>query len=171
MLESKYHSPQQVCFTLLTLCSTTAKADSKHLRPCSGVAGAVILPVAGLGVGVAQVIRGAANTPEAIKESRQGRYWDQVCILLQSTGNSCREKCCVQAVRAVSAPPLSASVCCTIAEEAVLSVCAPEPHCPEACMPAHDSSVSTSLMQSQITSSASVQQLHAIQRQSCKRKH
>ncbi|KAL3131275.1 hypothetical protein ABBQ38_000570 [Trebouxia sp. C0009 RCD-2024] len=43
----------------------------------AGVAGAVILPVAGLGVGVAQVIRGAANTPEAIKESRQGRYWDQ----------------------------------------------------------------------------------------------
>lgn len=48
------------------------------MRPRAGVAGAVILPVAGLGVGVAQVIRGAANTPEAIKESRQGRYWDQV---------------------------------------------------------------------------------------------
>lgn len=48
-----------------------------HLCPV-GVAGAVILPVAGLGIGVAQVIRGAANTPEAIKESRQGRFWDQV---------------------------------------------------------------------------------------------
>lgn len=53
-------------------------ALSKPIRH-TGVAGAVILPVAGLGVGVAQVIRGAANTPEAIKESRQGRYWDQVC--------------------------------------------------------------------------------------------
>ena len=51
----------------------------------AGVAGAVILPVAGLGVGVAQVIRGAANTPEAIKESRQGRYWDQVCWLSQKS--------------------------------------------------------------------------------------
>lgn len=58
----------------------------KHIH-YAGVAGAVILPVAGLGVGVAQVIRGAANTPEAIKESRQGRFWDQVCWLSQTSSS------------------------------------------------------------------------------------
>ena len=54
--------------------------QSQMQAPISGVAGAVLLPVAGLGIGVAQVIRGAANTPEAVRESRQGRYWDQVCV-------------------------------------------------------------------------------------------
>ncbi|DBA91090.1 TPA: hypothetical protein ACH3X1_016055 [Trebouxia sp. C0004] len=44
---------------------------------CAGVAGAVLLPVAGLGVGVAQVVRGAVNTPEAVRELNKGRYWDQ----------------------------------------------------------------------------------------------
>lgn len=45
---------------------------------CAGVAGAVLLPVAGLGVGVAQVVRGAVNTPEAVRELNKGRFWDQV---------------------------------------------------------------------------------------------
>lgn len=44
---------------------------------CAGVAGAVLLPVAGLGVGVAQVVRGAVNTPEAVRQLNKGRYWDQ----------------------------------------------------------------------------------------------
>lgn len=48
------------------------------LQCCPGVAGAVLLPVAGLGVGVAQVVRGAVNTPEAVRELNKGRYWDQV---------------------------------------------------------------------------------------------
>lgn len=37
----------------------------------AGIAGAVILPVAGVTVGVTQMVRGIANTPEAVKE----RYW------------------------------------------------------------------------------------------------
>ena len=48
-----------------------------------GVAGAVALPVAGTIVGCVQMARGALNTPEAIKERRAGKVWDedsrQVC--------------------------------------------------------------------------------------------
>ena len=58
-----------------------SKALSRSFMSSIGVAGAVILPVAGLGVGVAQVIRGVANTPEALREAKQGRYWDQVCSI------------------------------------------------------------------------------------------
>ena len=38
----------------------------------------MLLPVTGLGVGLTQAVRGAINTPEAIRESSRGRHWDQV---------------------------------------------------------------------------------------------
>ena len=44
----------------------------------AGVAGAVALPVMGVAVGVAQVARGLANTPEAITAKASGKHWDQV---------------------------------------------------------------------------------------------
>ncbi|CAK0741307.1 hypothetical protein CVIRNUC_001315 [Coccomyxa viridis] len=43
----------------------------------AGVLGAVALPVVGVGVGVAQIVRGVANTPEAIREQHKGKSWDQ----------------------------------------------------------------------------------------------
>ena len=49
-----------------------------HISRYAGVAGAVLLPVAGLGVGVTQIVRGAVNTPEAVRELNKGRFWDQV---------------------------------------------------------------------------------------------
>ena len=45
---------------------------------CTGVLGAVALPVVGVGVGVAQIVRGVANTPESIREQHKGKSWDQV---------------------------------------------------------------------------------------------
>eukprot|EP00918_Siedleckia_nematoides_P038962 GHVU01084768.1.p1 GENE.GHVU01084768.1~~GHVU01084768.1.p1 ORF type:complete len:219 (+),score=48.33 GHVU01084768.1:367-1023(+) len=42
-----------------------------------GLACAVALPVAGIGVGVYQGARGFANTPEAIKRRNQGKVWDK----------------------------------------------------------------------------------------------
>lgn len=66
---------------------------SLFLQCFSGVAGAVLLPVAGLGVGVAQVVRGAVNTPEAVRELNKGRYWDlvhqQYSTLCQSSFTNC----------------------------------------------------------------------------------
>ncbi len=50
---------------------------SASAHACAGVLGAVVLPVAGTGVGIAQVARGAWNTPEAIYETSRGRFWDQ----------------------------------------------------------------------------------------------
>jgi hypothetical protein len=38
--------------------------------------GAVVLPVTGVAVGTAQVVRGAVNTPEAIKQASAGKHWD-----------------------------------------------------------------------------------------------
>ena len=46
----------------------------------AGVLGAVVLPVAGTGIGLAQVARGAWNTPEAIYETSRGRFWDQARV-------------------------------------------------------------------------------------------
>ncbi len=76
-LQGLKHSPAY------TLCYFINFTNSKPffslwLQCCPGVAGAVLLPVAGLGVGVAQVVRGAVNTPEAVRELNKGRYWDQV---------------------------------------------------------------------------------------------
>ena len=50
---------------------------SPSCRPPAGLAGAVILPVAGVAVGGFQVVRGAANTPLALKQAAQGKHWDQ----------------------------------------------------------------------------------------------
>ncbi|KAH7622760.1 hypothetical protein Ndes2526B_g03599 [Nannochloris sp. 'desiccata'] len=43
----------------------------------AGIAGAVLLPATGVAVGAVQVVRGFANTPEAIKENRRGNHWDK----------------------------------------------------------------------------------------------
>ena len=43
----------------------------------AGIAGAVLLPAAGVVVGTTQVVRGIANTPEAIKEGGRGKTWDK----------------------------------------------------------------------------------------------
>lgn len=42
-----------------------------------GIAGAVLLPATGVAVGAAQVVRGIANTPEAIREQNKGKQWDR----------------------------------------------------------------------------------------------
>ena len=52
----------------------------------AGVLGAVALPVVGVGVGVAQIVRGVAKTPEAIREQQKGKSWDQVCMHQQISG-------------------------------------------------------------------------------------
>ncbi|RMZ52642.1 hypothetical protein APUTEX25_000761 [Auxenochlorella protothecoides] len=43
----------------------------------AGLMGAVVLPVAGLVVGTTQLVRGLANTPEAISAARAGKAWDE----------------------------------------------------------------------------------------------
>lgn len=43
----------------------------------AGIAGAVVLPVTGIVVGAAQLVRGLANTPEAFRESGAGKAWDE----------------------------------------------------------------------------------------------
>ncbi|EIE18163.1 DnaJ-domain-containing protein [Coccomyxa subellipsoidea C-169] len=49
----------------------------------AGVLGAAVLPVMGVGVGVTQMVRGVANTPEAIREAQRGKHWDTVrCLAL-----------------------------------------------------------------------------------------
>lgn len=47
----------------------------------SGLVSAAVLPVIGVGVGLTQAVRGGLNTPEAIRESRNGKFWDQACNL------------------------------------------------------------------------------------------
>lgn len=46
-------------------------------RP-AGIAGAVVLPVAGVVGGAVQVGRGIANQSEAIREKKAGRIWNKV---------------------------------------------------------------------------------------------
>ena len=43
---------------------------------CAGVASAVMLPLAGAAVGVVQLGRGIANTPEAVMSAREGKRWN-----------------------------------------------------------------------------------------------
>ena len=43
----------------------------------AGVAAAVVLPVVGAGVGVTQICRGGANTPEAIMAANDGKRWNR----------------------------------------------------------------------------------------------
>jgi hypothetical protein len=42
-----------------------------------GVAGAIALPVAGTVLGCVQVTRGALNTPDAMKQRKAGKVWDE----------------------------------------------------------------------------------------------
>ena len=37
-----------------------------------------MLPLMGLGIGVTQVVRGAINTPEAVRQKIRGKVWDNV---------------------------------------------------------------------------------------------
>lgn len=37
-----------------------------------------MLPLMGLGIGVTQVVRGAINTPEAVRQKLRGKMWDNV---------------------------------------------------------------------------------------------
>ena len=46
----------------------------------AGLVGAVLLPVMGIGIGITQAVRGAINTPEAIRESSRGKVWDHVIL-------------------------------------------------------------------------------------------
>ena len=48
---------------------------------CSGLVGAVVLPVVGVGVGAAQIMRGVANTPSAIKQARRWGRRDSAATL------------------------------------------------------------------------------------------
>ena len=69
---------------------------------CAGVLGAVALPVVGVGVGVAQIVRGVANTPEAIREQHKGKSWDQV------TFNICpHEQACTPCTHVMSISALT----------------------------------------------------------------
>jgi hypothetical protein len=51
---------------------------SRCIQLHTGIAGAVLLPVTGVAVGTAQLVRGAVNTPEALKQASQGKHWDEV---------------------------------------------------------------------------------------------
>jgi hypothetical protein len=48
----------------------------------AGIAGAVVLPVAGVVGGAVQVGRGIANQSEAIREKKAGKIWNKVCVRL-----------------------------------------------------------------------------------------
>ncbi|EEH54511.1 uncharacterized protein MICPUCDRAFT_34846 [Micromonas pusilla CCMP1545] len=43
----------------------------------AGLVSAVVLPVVGVGVGATQIVRGIANTPEAIAEANAGKRWNR----------------------------------------------------------------------------------------------
>jgi len=70
----------------------------------AGVAGAVLLPVAGVAVGVTQAVRGVAAQPSAISEAAAGKQWDQgmrrwiadpgsALTLEDATGEAARVRC------------------------------------------------------------------------------
>ena len=48
----------------------------------AGVAAAVVLPAVGVAVGATQIVRGVANTPNAIKQVRKA-LWASCCADLQ----------------------------------------------------------------------------------------
>jgi hypothetical protein len=73
-------------------CTDTQPAQPT--QPTAGVAGAVILPVTGLSVGVVQVCRGIINQPEALVASHQGKAWDPVRRRRLGDG-AARERGCV----------------------------------------------------------------------------
>lgn len=50
----------------------------------AGIAGAVLLPVTGVAVGATQVVRGIANSAEAVREKANGKWWDEVSDGMQT---------------------------------------------------------------------------------------
>jgi hypothetical protein len=56
----------------------------------AGLAGAVVLPVTGVAVGAAQVVRGIAAQPGAMKEAAKGKHWDQASHLWGAPGGGGR---------------------------------------------------------------------------------
>jgi hypothetical protein len=58
------------------------RSSATSLTHCMlvGVVGAVMLPIAGVGVGCAQIVRGGVSQVEAIGESSKGKVWDQVSL-------------------------------------------------------------------------------------------
>lgn len=42
-----------------------------------GLAGSILLPLSGTAVGAAQIVRGAYNTPGAVKAATTGKHWDR----------------------------------------------------------------------------------------------
>ena len=83
----------QLCATRVVLAfwpptAGSAAQSTAHHRP-AGIAGAVLLPVTGVAVGAAQLVRGAVNTPEALKQASQGKHWDEVgCWSIERPGRS-----------------------------------------------------------------------------------
>jgi hypothetical protein len=57
------------------------------LRTAAGIAGAVVLPVAGVVGGAVQVGRGIANQSEATQEKKKGRVWNKVGTKHQDSGS------------------------------------------------------------------------------------
>ena len=43
----------------------------------TGLASVVVLPIAGIAVGTVQMVRGIANTPEAVMQANAGKTWDE----------------------------------------------------------------------------------------------
>ncbi len=50
--------------------------DVMSFSSTAGLASAVILPVIGVAVGVTQIVRGVANTPDGIRQKQAGKHWD-----------------------------------------------------------------------------------------------
>ncbi len=86
------------CGTKL-LSSTRVLYASKPSILLAGVLGAAVLPVMGVGVGVTQMVRGVANTPEAIREAQRGKHWDTVRCLCFFRPYSATEEAFLTALR------------------------------------------------------------------------
>ena len=46
-----------------------------------------MLPLMGLGIGVTQIVRGAINTPEAVRQKMRGKVWDNVRLSAATLGS------------------------------------------------------------------------------------
>lgn len=52
---------------------------SLYVQNCvAGVVGAAVMPVVGVTVGMVQIVRGVANTGEAIRQRANNKIWDEV---------------------------------------------------------------------------------------------
>lgn len=72
---------------------TAYRPAAADLHACTvlpaGIAGAVVLPVAGVVGGAVQVGRGIANQSEAIREKKAGKIWNKVCCNCTHTRAAC----------------------------------------------------------------------------------